>query len=315
MKTESILVIKLGALGDFVQALGPCAAIRAHHRTARIVLLTTAPLVALAEQAPYFDDIWVDDRPHPAQVHRWLSLRRRLRSRSFARVYDLQTNGRSSAYFRLFWPGPRPEWSGIARGASHPDVNPRRNALHTLDRQAEQLRLAGIDIVPPPDLSWVRGDIGGLGIAARFVLLVPGGSAHRPGKRWPAASYVALAQTLTARDLQPVLIGTAAEADVLEEIRRRCPAAVSLAGRTSLAELVVLARHAVAAVGNDTGPMHLAAAAGCPSMVLFSRESDPAQCAPRGPAVRILRREALTELRVEEVVEAFDSVLAPAGGA
>ena len=38
------------------------------------------------------------------------------------------------------------------------------------------------------------------------------------------------------------------------------------------------------AIGNDTGPMHLIAAAGCPSVVLFSRDSDPALCAPRGPA-------------------------------
>ena len=39
-----VLVIKLGALGDFVQALGPFAAIRQNHEQARLVLLTTAPL-------------------------------------------------------------------------------------------------------------------------------------------------------------------------------------------------------------------------------------------------------------------------------
>src|SRR6266568_4059670 len=47
-----ILVIKLGALGDFVQALGPAAAIRAHHPEAAITLLTTAPFAELARAAP-----------------------------------------------------------------------------------------------------------------------------------------------------------------------------------------------------------------------------------------------------------------------
>ena len=40
---ERILVIKLGALGDFIQAMGPFKAIRNQHPDARLVLLTTAP--------------------------------------------------------------------------------------------------------------------------------------------------------------------------------------------------------------------------------------------------------------------------------
>jgi len=59
-----ILVIKLGALGDFVQALAPMAAIRRHHPGAHITLLTTDPFVELAAASRWFDDIWVDSRPN-----------------------------------------------------------------------------------------------------------------------------------------------------------------------------------------------------------------------------------------------------------
>ena len=55
------------------------------------------------------------------------------------------------------------------------------------------------------------------------------------------------------------------------------------------------------AIGNDTGPMHLLVAAGCPATVLYSIASDPALTAPRGRDVRILRSPALAELAVEEV--------------
>ncbi len=58
-----ILVIKLGALGDLVQALGPAAAIRLHHADAEIVLLTSDPFAGFLADAPYFDEIWIDARP------------------------------------------------------------------------------------------------------------------------------------------------------------------------------------------------------------------------------------------------------------
>ena len=52
-------MIKLGALGDFIQACGPFRAIRDHHVGANITLLTTVPFVPLAEATGYFDIVWV----------------------------------------------------------------------------------------------------------------------------------------------------------------------------------------------------------------------------------------------------------------
>ena len=155
-----ILVIKLGALGDMVQALGPFAAIRRHHGAppeAHITLLTTEPYAEFAAASDYFDDVWTDDRPGVLHIGGWLVLRRRLRGGGFTRVYDLQTSDRSSFYYRLFRPGRLSEWSGIAKGCSHPHANPDRDSLHTLERQAEQLGAAGITEVPPPDVSWATG--------------------------------------------------------------------------------------------------------------------------------------------------------------
>ena len=114
-----LLVIRLGALGDFVQSMGPFAAIRRHHPDAHITLLTTAPYAGLGAASGYADQVWVDDRPPAWRIGAWLGLRRRLRAGRFDFVYDLQTSDRSGFYFRLFWPGPRPRWSGVARGRAH----------------------------------------------------------------------------------------------------------------------------------------------------------------------------------------------------
>ncbi len=296
-----ILVIKLGALGDFVQALGPFAAIRRHHKDDRITLLSTAPYAGIAEATGYFDDIWIDEKPRRFQLLRWMKLRRKLRKGGFARVYDLQTSERSSIYYFLFQPEPTPEWSGIARGCSHPHANPGRDDMHTFERQAEQLAMAGIEDVSPPDLSWARGDLAAFDLPARYALVVPGGAAHRPDKRWPAAYFSGLARWLATQGTTPVLLGNEAEKPLCGEIYESCPEAINLAGKTALAELAVLAQGAELAVGNDTGPMHLIAAAGCRSVVLYSKASNPVLCGQRGADVEIIRRDDLNELSVEEV--------------
>ncbi|HYB55982.1 MAG TPA: glycosyltransferase family 9 protein, partial [Alphaproteobacteria bacterium] len=139
----------------------------------------------------------------------------------------------------------------------------------------------------------------------RMALLVPGGALHRPAKRWPLERYAELASALVARGLVPVILGGTSETLLAQAILSHSPEAVDLTGKTSLLELASLARRAVVAIGNDTGPMHLITAAGCPSIVLFSRESDPALCAPRGRRVTVLRRASLEELAVEEVLAAL----------
>ena len=301
-----ILVIKLGALGDFVQAMGPAAAIRDHHRDAEITLLTAAPFNDIAQMSPYFDRVRIDERPGRFDVAGWLRLRRRLRDGHFQRIYDLQTSSRSSRYFHLMGPyllarGKRPEWSGIARGASHPHANPQRDAMHTLDRQADQLAMAGIAAMSPPDLSWAAADIARFNLPPDFMLVVPGGAAHRLDKRWPAPHYAELATLIARHGITPVMIGSRDEAEVTQAVSRGTPLARDLAGQTNLAEIVGLGAAARYAVGNDTGPMHLIVAAGCPATVLYSAASDPALTQPRGPAVTILRRDDLAALSVAEV--------------
>ena len=295
-------MIRLGALGDFVLSFGPFAAIRAHHPGAAITLLTTAPFTGLAQASPWFDTVAVDPRPGWWDLPGLLSLRRRLRG--FDMVYDLQTSGRTGWYFHL---AGRPDWSGTAAGCSHPQIGSDREGMHTLERQRDQLARAGITDVPPADLGFLTNRAVA-GLPPRYALLVPGASPHRPGKRWPAAQFAALAVILRARGMTPVVIGAASEAPLAATIRVACPAAVDFTGRTSLAEVFAIAARADLAVGNDTGPMHIAAAAGCRCVVLFSAASDPALTAPRGPDgawPSVLRAPVLADLSVQRVVAAL----------
>jgi len=290
-----VLVIRLGALGDFVLSFGPFAAIRAHHPIARVTLLTTPPFAELARRSPWFDEVWTDGRPSWREPGALWDLARRLRAAGFGRVYDLQTSSRSSRYRWLV--GRRAEWSGIAAGASHPHANPDRDSMHTLERQREQLALAGIAPFPAPALDWLEADLARFGLPDRFGVLIPGASPLRPGKRWPAERYAELA----AAEGPVAILGGPAERAIAATIREAAPAALDLTGRTSFFEIAAIGRRAAWAVGNDTGPTHLVAVAGCPTLALFGADSDPALCAPRGPAARVLRHVPLADLPVARV--------------
>jgi ADP-heptose:LPS heptosyltransferase len=313
---KKVLVIKLGALGDFVLALAAMKKIREAHPRAKITLLTTPPFEALAKLSPYFNTVETDGRP--SDFGELTAMLGRLRKARYDRVYDLQTNSRTNWYFQALRPFT-PQWSGIAAGCSLPQRGKARAHMHTLERQADQLKQAGIwpdaptepGGAPAPDLTWIlrRAKAAtGARTSKPYVLLVPGGSAHRPEKRWPVESYAQLATLLKARGLDIVIIGGPQESAMARQIQKAVGQARDLTGRTDFAQLALLGAKAALAVGNDTGPTHLLAAAGAPTIALFSDASDPELCGPRGH-VAVIRSPDLKALPVSTVASAAIALL------
>jgi len=318
---KKILVIKLSALGDFVLALAAMKKIREAHPKARITLLTTPPFEELARSCPYFNDVETDGRPEGFSA--WMALRGRIKRARYDRVYDLQTSAQSGRIFHMLRPFP-PEWSGIAVGCALPHRNRDRNGMHTLERQADQLKYAGIwpnapvepGSAPPPDLSWIlrkapaERPVAGAIQPRPYVIFIPGGSAHRLEKRWPGGSFGELGKILYDRGFDIVVVGGPQESALARLIQRYVGKARDLTGRTDFARVALLGARAALVVGNDTGPLHLAAATGAPTIVLFSKASDPNLSAPRGH-VAVLSSDNLADLPVSTVAQAANA-LAPA---
>ncbi len=301
--TEKILVIKLGALGDFLQASGPMKAIRAHHPGAKITLLTTKPYKALAEKSGYVDEIWIDERPKWFEFGKVWAFRGKLNKVGFARVYDLQNNDRTSGYFHLM--SPKPEWVGVALGVSHRNADESRTAGHALDGHIQTLAKAGLKDVTLDTLEWLDDDASEFKPEGNYALIVPGCSAENPGKRWPAEGYGAFCKKLAERGLTPLILGTKPEIDIGEDIRKLCPEAKNLCGLTSLGHIAALARQAKGACGNDTGPVHLIAATGCPTLALFSANSNLKKHTPKGAQVETLYEAELKDLSAETTYKRF----------
>jgi ADP-heptose:LPS heptosyltransferase len=300
----SILVIKLSALGDFIQALGVMRAIRAYHKDAHITLMTTAPFETLARECGYIDDVLVDTRPRFYDVKSIAALRAALLAGGFSRVYDLQNNDRTALYLRLLPKNKRPDWYGFTKGASHRVICTDPKARPALQRHRDILAKAGITGIERDDLSWMKADITRFGLADRYALLVPGCAPRHPEKRWPAEYYGALAGQLHEHGVQPVLIGTADEADVMDRIAQAHSFCINLCGQTDFHDIAGLAGSACVAIGNDTGPMHIIAATGCAALTLFSGKTDPARHAPQGAAASTLQKHALATLSPALVTKA-----------
>ena len=117
-----------------------------------------------------------------------------------------------------------------------------------------------------------------------LVALAPG-AAYGGAKRWPAASYAALARDLTSDGLMPVLIGGPADRTAGGEVAAAGGGLemLNLIGRTNLPELAGVLTHCRALVSNDSGAMHFAAAVGVPVTALFG-PTDERATHPLGPA-------------------------------
>ncbi len=311
-----ILVISTAGLERFIPALG---AIRANHRDAKIILLTARVTSAFAATVPYFDDVWTDETDGMFHLSKLWALRKRLHGlmngRDFTRVYDLDSTPHSK---RLFWlmygsralPLNRRDipWSGAIAGTALSHEDPRRGAMHLVDRWAAQLKIAGIGAILRPELSWVARQVTSFAVPFRmtapFVMIaaVPG-----PGAPWPAERYGELARGLSAQGQIPVLVGLDVSSVLRQAIQDHCDNIVDLSGSTTVNELAFLSWAATAAVGPDNGIMHLTAVAGCRSLVMYNNASDPALVGQRGAKLTILRRPQLAEIPVGEVLAAVMS--------
>ena len=128
----------------------------------------------------------------------------------------------------------------------------------------------------------------GLQPQGRLIVFAPGAE-YGPAKRWPAERFAELARMCVAGGFEVLLIGSAKEAAIGAEIVRlaAAPGVVDSCGQTELVDAVDLLGVAAAAVCNDSGLMHVAAAAGTPLVALYG-SSSPALTPPLTGRARVI---------------------------
>lgn len=121
---------------------------------------------------------------------------------------------------------------------------------------------------------------GRLGADDGWIGLFPGSNAS--ARRWPADRFGQVARRLLGRGTRVVVLGGAGERHLTAAVAAEAPGALDLGGETDLMGLAAILSMCHLVVTNDTGPMHLAAAVGVPTVTLWG-SSDPREVCPPGP--------------------------------
>lgn len=294
-----ILVIKHGALGDMVQGFDAFAGLRAGRPDAKITLLTSPPFSGLMNMTPWFDAV-VEDRRRPVfDVPQLLRIRALLHQK-WEMIVDLQCSRRTSRYHRFLTPsGTR--WLGTSSGASDP--YPDFTGVNNVERMKVAAKMAGGAGSVTAQLDWLAS--AKASISKQAVVLVPGCSPAKPSKRWPAAHFAAVARELMASGRDVAIVGTAADRDAADLVIAEAPGCTDMVGKTDLASLTTLFASAHAVIGNDTGPVFLAAKTGVPTLMVMGQDTDPDMSAPTGAKAGWVRKDRIENVAPQAVLDAL----------
>ncbi len=305
-----LLVLRGGAIGDFVLTLPVLQALRAQWPEAHIEVVGYPHIAELARVGGWADRIESLDRAHFA---RFYSLRPELGEElvRYVRSFDLAVS---------FLHDPdgtvcrNLKSTGIRQVLYVSPVGPAIHATDHLLRALEALAIYAAGTAPR--LNWPaaavaegRARLAAAGVTGAPLALHAGSGS--PSKNWPAGRFAELARAARDSGWAPFFLWGEADAVPAEALHAALPDVPQVTGLELVDAASVLAASA-AYVGNDSGITHLAAALGCPTVAIFG-PSDPAIWGPRGDNVTVLRAPGgrLADLTAIRVCAALSAAASP----
>jgi lipopolysaccharide heptosyltransferase I len=294
----NVLIVRLGALGDIVHTIPAVAALRAAMPEARIDWIVESAHRPVLDLLPAIDRIVL----LPARSLRaWVEAVRQLRFVQYDAALDFQGLMKSAMLARA---------SGARRVAGFSIWHLREKAArpfysetddagveveHVIHKNLRLLRVVGVESTRVEfPMARVASAAAGL-VTSRtgggFALLNPG--AAWPNKRWPADRFAEIAVFLRdVRRLPSVVLWGPGEEALAQDVVAASSGAAMLAPPTGVPDVLELARRAALMVSGDTGPLHLATAAGTPVVAIMG-PTDPQRNGPWSPEdVSVSRYEA-----------------------
>jgi len=334
-----ILIVPYMWIGDFVRCHTVVKLLQARFPDRPIDMLATTLCAPLSDYMPGVRRAIVVDLPRKRLAfvqHR--ALAERLKREDYGSALIMPKTWKSALAPYLARIPERIGLFGEACAVVLSDIRFGRGRLPRMVDECASLALPkGSDIPskwPVPELKVPASQIAAWknarGVSGRpAVALAPG--AVGPAKRWPAASYAALARRLLAEGLAVWIVGGPAEKPLAQTIAAGTDAR-DLTG-TDLREAILALGAAAAAVSNDSGLVHVAAALGTPTIGIFGPTS-PWHWAPLNPLAatiqantelacrpchkpvcRLGHHRCMTEIGADEVFAATRRALAGAGAA
>ena len=281
-----ILVVKLSSLGDLFHAL-PCVHNLKSALNAEVHWVTQTAYVELVGR--FSDVARVIGFPRRDFWSHWRPFLRELRTCTYDVVVDLQGLLKSAVITRLARSkvrvGPSFHREGAGWFYSASAVGSGRDR-HAVEKNLDVVRHLGLDVLPPQfDVSFPKSKVRG---GPPRVAMAPHSRWH--SKNWPAVCFAEVAARLRlVSGTALFLVGGPGDVAVCREVEEALGGAVvNLAGRTTLVEMGSVLADMDMLLSNDSGPGHMAAALGVPTLMVFG-PTDPRRTAPYGDGNRVVQ--------------------------
>jgi len=286
-----ILFVTSNRLGDAVLSTGLLDHLLRTHPDARITIVCGAVAAGIFERMPGREQTIILEKL--SRGRHWLPLW----AATVTTRWDLVVDIRGSA---LSWLVPTARRAVMRRRPGH--------------KTAQLAAILGLDPPPLPVVWTAPSD------QAKAAALLPAGrpivalapTANWAPKIWPAARFAELFHALPLIGAVPVIFAGPGETEraMVAPLRAALPDAIDLSGRLTLPQIAACLSRSSLFVGNDSGLMHLAAAAGAPTLGLFG-PTNAAEYAPAGRRARAVIGPGadMTTISVEQVLAAADALL------
>ena len=305
---KKILVVKLDHIGDVLLATPVITNLRLYYPNAHITLLVGSWAKQVIEHNLHLDEILCYDAPFFCRSGRRTTLKdamqllRRLKSERYDLVVELRGDFLTLTMAMLKGGKYRLDRS------TQRVLNKLKTVLkkckpeyseHEVEINLDVLSAGEIPItsrktffnVSPENQTWAKGFFSKLGIDALKPIAAIHPGSPVPLKRWPAERFAKFADILVEKKMQVLFLGVAAEKRLVEDIQVRMRRnSVNIAGRTNLQQLGAVLQNCHLFIGNDSGPMHIAAAVGMRVIGLFGPGS-PQRFGPFGDNCTAIRKK------------------------
>ena len=301
---ERILVVKLDHLGDVLLATPVFSNLRRTYPNTELHALTGAWSRVVLEKHPDVSKVIQYNSPafcrtgQPTSLKQTFQLYRELRRQKYDLMVELRSDWRA-VWFAFLRLTPKRLDRAALQVANKLGLA-QFTGTHETTRNLDVLKQAGIPIpiqtttfsVTTEDEKWASDFLATHQIDREHPLI-----AIHPGspielKRWLPERYAELADWLIAqKGAQILFVGVKDEIQIITDIQARMRGeSINIAGKTTLTQLASILHKCNVFIGNDSGPMHLAAAVGIQTIGLYG-PGDPTRFGPVGEKCQTIRRK------------------------
>ena len=310
---NSILIVRLGAMGDIIHAMPAVFVLRGLFPDAQFGWIVESRwselLRSRPDAKPRSEEQPLVDFVHLVDTRKWrkhllarenrkamTAALREVREMKYDAAVDFQGAIKSAAVAKL---SGAPKRYGFAdpweKGASLLYTEKARaTGTHVVERNfglAMRLKPGewqegfSAQLLPAGNIDWLEKKLREVGLSCPFAILNPG--AGWGAKQWPADRYAEVARAL-GKDGIRSLVNFGPGEESLAKVVEEQSEGFAIAAQFTISQLIAVTRRAALFIGGDTGPLHLAAALKIPVVALFG-PTDPARTGPYGTRSIVLR--------------------------